>query len=160
MIYAQLLSLKTAFIRILFSFTLLLIITSCTAPKEKIVLRQIKDVIADASSEPMLKAKAVFYNPNDIRFRLKKIDVEIFVDGKKVGKVDQQLKLVIPAKDEFFVNLEVKLALKELGFMDTLLGMIGGKKFQIEYKGFLKLTYHGLPIRVPVNYKDEIRVKF
>jgi hypothetical protein len=54
----------------------------------------------------------------------------------------------------------VKLALKELGFMDTLFGMLGGKKFQIEYKGFLKLTYHGFPIRVPVNYKDEIRVKF
>jgi LEA14-like dessication related protein len=135
-------------------------LSSCSMPKEKIELRQIKDVIADANSEPMLKATAVFYNPNNTRARLKKIDVEIFINGKKVGKVDQDLKLVIPARDEFFVNLEVKLALKELGFMDTLFGMLGGKKFQIEYKGFLKLTYHGLPIRVPVAYKDEIRVKF
>jgi LEA14-like dessication related protein len=138
----------------------LFLLAGCSLPKEKIELRQIKDVIADATSEPMLRAKAIFYNPNNTRARLKKIDVEIFVNGKKVGKVDQDLKLIIPARDEFFVNLEVKLALKELGFMDTLFGMLGGKKFQIEYKGFLKLTYHGLPIRVPVNYKDEIRVKF
>jgi LEA14-like dessication related protein len=142
------------------AIVLILTISSCSMPKEKIELRQIKDVIADATSEPMLKAKAIFYNPNDTRARLKKIDVEIFVNGKKVGKVDQDLKLIIPAKDEFSVDLEVKLALKELGFMDTLFGMLGGKKFQIEYKGFLKLTYHGFPIRVPVNYKDEIRVKF
>jgi LEA14-like dessication related protein len=147
-------------ILIIFLPFILLLLVGCRTPKEQIVLRQIKDVLVDASSSPKLKAKAIFFNPNNVRMQLKKIDVEIFVDGKKVGQVDQDLKLIIPANDEFTLDLEVILALKELSFMDTLFGIIGGKKLPVEYKGALKLTYHGLPIRVPVNYKDEIRLKF
>jgi hypothetical protein len=82
------------------------------------------------------------------------------VNEKKVGTVDQQMKIKIPAKGEFTVPLEVNLNMKELGFMDTVLGMLGGKKFDVRYAGHLKVTYHGIPIKVPVNYKDQIRVSF
>lgn len=132
----------------------------CQRPKEDIVLRQIKDIVVDATTDPMLKANAIFYNPNSMRGKLKRINVDIFVNGKKAASVNQELKTVIPANDEFSVPIEVKLAIKELGFMDTLLGMIGGKKFEVRYEGSLKLSYHGFPIHVPVHYKDEIRVRF
>ena len=141
-------------------FLLLMLAGGCKGPKEDIVLRQIKDVVVDASSDPLLKANAIFYNPNSMRGKLKKIKVDVFVNGKKAASVDQDLKTVIPANDEFTVPIEVKLAIKELGFMDTLLGMIGGKTFEVRYEGSLKLSYHGVPINVPVNYKDEIRVRF
>lgn len=135
-------------------------ITSCQRPDEDIKLRQIKDVVVDASTSPKLKANALFYNPNKMRGKLKKIKVDIYVNEKKVGHVDQDLKTVIPSQDEFVVPLEVNLAMKELGFVDTVLGMIGGKKFQVRYEGYLRLSYHGLPVKIPVNYKDEIRVRF
>jgi LEA14-like dessication related protein len=135
-------------------------ILGCKRPKEEIVLRQIKDIVVDATSDPLLKANAVFYNPNDIRGKLKRINVDIFVDGKKAASVNQQLKTVIPANSEFSVPIEVKLAIKELGFMDTLLGVIGGKKFEVRYEGSLKLSYHGVPINVPVKYTDEVRIRF
>jgi LEA14-like dessication related protein len=141
-------------------FLLLVLVTGCKRPKEDIVLRQIKDVVVDASSDPLLKANAIFYNPNSMRGKLKKIKVDVFVNGKKAASVDQDLKTVIPANNEFTVPIEVKLAIKELGFMDTLLGMIGGKTFEVRYEGSLKLSYHGVPINVPVNYKDEIKVRF
>ena len=133
---------------------------ACERPDEDIVLRQVKDVVADASSDPMLKASAVFYNPNDMRGRLKNIDIDIFVNGKKAGSVKQDFKIVIPAKGEFSVPLEVKLNMKELGLLDTILGMIGGKKFDVRYVGKLRLTYHGIPFKVPVDYKSQIRVSF
>src|SRR5690606_23766900 len=102
----------------------------------------------------------IFYNPNKVRGRLKNISVDIYVNGKKTANVDQKLKTLIPAQSEFTVPIEVKLAMKELGFMDTVLGMIGGKKFEVRYEGYVKLSYRGVPIKVPVNYKDEIRVRF
>lgn len=138
----------------------LLLFNGCKRPEEDIVLRQIRDVVVDASTDPILKANAIFYNPNDVRGKLKKIDIEIFVNGKKAASVNQQLKTVIPSKSEFAVPLEVKLSMKELGFMDTLLGVIGGKKFEVRYTGILKLSYRGFPIQVPVNYKDEVRIRF
>ena len=146
--------------KVFFIFALVVLVSGCKKPDEDIVLRHIRDVVVDASSEPMLKANAVFYNPNDMRGKLKKIDVEIFVDGKKAASVDQEMKTSIPAQSEFTVPLEVKLAIKELGLMDTIFGMIGGKKFKIHYKGSLKLSYRGLPINVPVDYKDEVRLTF
>jgi LEA14-like dessication related protein len=146
--------------RVLSIFVFIVLTSGCQKPEEDIVLRYIRDVVVDASSEPMLKANAVFYNPNDMRGKLKKIDVEIFVDGKKAASVDQDMKTSIPAQSEFTVPLEVKLAIKELGLMDTIFGMIGGKKFKIHYKGSLKLSYRGLPINVPVDYRDEVRLSF
>ncbi len=145
---------------IFFFLLALLSVTGCRKPDQEIVLRKIRDVVVDATSDPMLKANAIFYNPNSVRGRLKKIDVEIFVNGKKAASVDQSLKTSIPAQSEFTVPLEVKLALKELGVMDTIFGMIGGKKFKIRYKGSLRLSYRGLPINVPVDYEDEVRLSF
>lgn len=135
-------------------------LAGCKKPDQDIVLRQIRDVVVDASSDPMLKANAIFYNPNDMRGRLRKIDVEIFVNGRKAASVEQALRMAIPAQAEFTVPLEVKLAMKELGLMDTIFGMIGGKTFEVHYKGSLKLSYRGVPINVPVDYKDDVRLRF
>lgn len=146
--------------RLAVSVLLLVLWSGCKAPDQDIVLRQIKDVVVDATSDPMLKANAIFYNPNNVRGKLKKIDVEIFVNGKKAASVDQSLKTSIPAQSEFTVPLEVKLAIKEMGVMDTLFGMIGGRTFKIHYKGSLRLLYRGLPIKVPVDYEDEVRLRF
>jgi LEA14-like dessication related protein len=147
-------------IHLLFLTLVLMAVGGCHGPDEKIVLRKIRDVVVDASTEPLLKANAVFYNPNDMRGKLKRINVEVYVDGKKAAYVNQKLKTHIPANSEFIVPLEVKLSIKELGFMDTLLGVIGGKKFEVRYEGSLKLSYRGIPINVPVHYKDEVRVRF
>jgi LEA14-like dessication related protein len=138
----------------------LIVLAGCRKPDQDIELRVIRDVVVDANTEPMLKANAIFYNPNKVRGRLKKIDIEIFVNGKKAASVNQSLKTSIPAAAEFTVPLEVNLAIKELGLMDTIFGMIGGKTFKIHYKGSLKLSYHGLPLNVPVDYTDDVRLRF
>jgi len=142
------------------ALALMILMTSCKRPDEDIVLRNIKDVVVDASTDPTLKANAIFFNPNKMRGRLKKIDIEIYVNGKKAGHVDEKYNTVIPANGEFTIPLKVNLAMKELGFMDTILGMIGGKKFEVRYKGTLRLSYHGVPIKVPIDHKDDIRVRF
>jgi LEA14-like dessication related protein len=137
----------------------LLTISACK-PKEDVVLRQVRDIVVDVNTEPFLKAQAVLYNPNNIKMKLRKIDVMIFVDGKNAAHINQEMKLPVPANDEFIVPLEAKLNLKELGLLDTIFGILGGKKMKIEYKGSINITYKSLPIKVPVNYKSEIKVKF
>src|SRR5688572_26210990 len=139
-------------------FSLLFIIGSCR-PKEDIVLRGVRDIIVDANTEPTLKANAILYNPNNIKIKLRKIAIDVYVNGKKSGVVDQEPKMIIPAASEFKVPLEVKLNMKELGLFDTIFGIIGGKKLDVEYKGSISVTYKGLPIRIPVNHKSEVRLK-
>jgi LEA14-like dessication related protein len=136
----------------------MVMIVSCK-PKEDVQLRKINDIIVDASTEPMLRANALLYNPNNLRMTVKKIDLEVFVDGKKAAVIDQQLNLRVPAKAEFTIPLEVKLNLKELGLLDTVLAIFGGKKMNIQYKGSIRLSKSGLPFTVPVNYTEDIRIR-
>lgn len=137
---------------------LLIVFNSCT-PKEEIVLRNVRDIVVDANTEPTLKAQAVLYNPNNIKIRLRKINIDVYVNGKKSGVIDQEPRMTIPANAEFTVPLEVKLNMKELGLLETIFGMIGGKKLDVQYKGTIRVTYKGVPIRIPVNYHSEVRLK-
>jgi len=140
-------------------FALGLVFPSCQKPDEKIELKNIRDVVADVSTEPTLKGEAIFFNPNDMRGKLKHISVDIYINGKKAGTVKKDYKIVIPRNGEFTVPIEVKLNIKELGSLNSILGMISGKKFDIRYDGYLRVIYRGFPIRVPVDYKDEVRIR-
>src|SRR5688572_15970673 len=141
-----------------FGIFMAIALSSCK-PKEDIVLRNVHDIVVDVTTEPTLKAQAILYNPNNIKIKLRKIAIDVFVNGKKTGRVDQEPKMIIPAASEFKVPLEVKLNMKELGLFDTIFGIIGGKKLDVEYKGSISVTYKGLPIRIPVNHKSEVRLK-
>lgn len=151
---------RISFIKILLGLVWVSVLAGCEKPDQDIELRAIRDVVVDATSSPRLKANAIFYNPNNVRGRLKKINVEIFVNGKKAAYVKQDLKTKIPAAGEFTVPLEVDLALQEIGVLGTLLNMVGGKKFEVHYVGSLRLNYNGIPVKVPVDYKDEVRLRF
>jgi LEA14-like dessication related protein len=140
-------------------FACLLLFNSCR-PKEDVVLRNVRDIVVDADDEPTLQALAVLYNPNNIRMTLRKIDIEVFVDGKKAALINQELKLKVPAQAEFTVPLEAKLNMKELGLLDTILGMLGGRKLKVQYKGSISISYKGIPVKVPIDHKSEVRLRF
>ena len=137
----------------------LLLLPGC-GPQDDIEFKYVKDVIVDANSEPLLKGNAVLYNPNKQRMKLRKINVDVYVDGKKTARIDQEPAVLIPSEAEFTVPLEVKLNMKELGFMDTLFGVLGGKKMKIRYKGTISVTYKGIPARVSVDYESTVNFKF
>lgn len=136
-----------------------LLLQGC-GPKEDIEFKYVKDVIVDANTEPLLKGTAVLYNPNKQRMKLRKINVDVYVNDKKTARIDQEPSLLIPSEAEFNVPLEVKLNMKELGFMDTLFGVLGGKKMKIRYKGTISVTYKGIPVRVPVDYESTVNFRF
>jgi LEA14-like dessication related protein len=142
------------------AMVILLVSIGGCKPKEDVVLRQVRDIVIDESKgEPMLTANAVLYNPNDVKMKLRKIDVQILVNGKNSAHINQEMKVPVPAKSEFTVPLEAKLNLKEMGLLDTIFNIIGGKKMKVAYKGSINITYKGVPIKVPVDYQTEIRVK-
>lgn len=138
----------------------LVLLTGCV-PEEQVVLRAIDNVelAPGKGADPILKADARFYNPNKIRMKVKAIELDVFIDGKKSARVDQKLKSVIKSQAEFTLPLEVQLSMKEIGLVDALLGLFGGKKYLINYKGHIKVTVRGFPLRIPVDYSKEVRLR-
>ena len=144
----------------IFCFLVLLSASACI-PNEDVVLRSIKNekLETDEKGDQILKADAIFYNPNNVRMKLKEINVEVFVNGKKSAHADQKFNSLIRAKSEFTVPLEIRLSLKELGLLDTILSFLGGKKYEIQFKGHLRVKVHGFTIKVPVDHKEELRLR-
>ncbi|MGE0589006.1 MAG: LEA type 2 family protein [Cyclobacteriaceae bacterium] len=137
-----------------------LILASC-APKEQVVFRAVENIELTQGNgiDPILKADARFYNPNQIRMKLKEIEMDIFIDGKKSARVDQQLKSLVKARSEFTVPVEVQLSIKEIGLVDALMSLIGGKKYELHYVGHIKVAVRGFPVKIPVDYKREVRLR-
>jgi LEA14-like dessication related protein len=143
---------------VIMGVVLLLGAASCV-PEKDIELRQIKSVVGDVTDEPRLKAEVIFFNPNKQKGMIKRIVADVYVNGKKSAVVDQQLKIKVPANAEFTIPLEMRLQLKEEGVLNTLLSLIGAKKIKVRYKGYVKVQYHGLPVRVNIDREEEVRVR-
>lgn len=140
---------------------LALVIVAGCVPKEQVVLRSIKNLTVDGSKgvDPILKADAVFFNPNKVRMKLKEINMDVFVDGKKAAHAEQKLNSLIRAESEFTVPVEVQLSLKEIGLVDTILGFFGGRKYQVRYAGFIRISVHGVTLKVPVDETEEFKLR-
>ena len=136
----------------------MVLLNSCV-PKENIVLRSvaIRQVDPGQDGNPIMKADAIFFNPNSSRMRLKRIEIDILIDGTKVARVDQHLDALIKANAEFAVPLEVQLNLKEIGLLNTIVNLLGGKKYEIQFTGSLKVKINGFPVKVPVNYTEPFK---
>jgi len=141
-------------------FVLLVLLSSCV-PREMIVFKDVKNLKLDQTDleNAILDGEAVFYNPNSSRMRLREINVEVFIDGKKSAYVDQKLSALARAKSDFTVPIKVQLSLKELGLMNTIMSLFGGKKYEIHYKGYLKVKVNGFPVRVPIDHTEGFKLK-
>lgn len=144
----------------LFSFAALLISVSCV-PKDEVVFKGVKNINVETNqqNEPTLKADALFYNPNKVKMKLKEIYVDVLLNGKPSAQVRQKLKLTIPAESEFSVPVAVQLSLKELGLLDTIVNLLGGKKYEIQYTGYVRIVVHGVTIKVPFTYQEQLRLR-
>ncbi len=128
-------------------------------PKEPVVLREvhIKNVGPGKDGNPVLSADAILYNPNKGSLRLKEMDLDILLNGKSAARIDQKLNAQIKGKSEFTIPVEVQLKLNEAGLLDTILSLFGGKKYDIQFTGKVKVSIGGFPVKIPVNHQDQIR---
>ena len=140
---------------ILYCLTLL----ACV-PKEEIVFKGVSDIVVDISNagKPILKANGYFFNPNKVKMKLKEVDVEVFVDGTKSATVKHELDVAIAGKSDFSVPIVAELVLKQNSFLDAVVGLLGGKKYEVVFKGYIRVRVHGITVKVPVAQKQELKL--
>jgi len=137
----------------------LLTVFGCV-PKEQVVFKQAKNIRLEAGNkDPMLKADMVFFNPNKTKMKLKKMSFDVLVNDKKAGYVDQTLNQMIAGDSDFTIPLEVQLDLKELGLLDTIVSLFGGKKYEVRVVGKIRGSVHGVTMNIPVDHKEEIKIR-
>jgi LEA14-like dessication related protein len=141
--------------------TFLWLVAFSCVPKDEVVFKGVKNIVVEANQqgEPLLKADALFYNPNKVKMKLKEVFADVLVNGKPSAQVRQKLSVSIPAESDFSVPVAAQLSLKELGLLDTIVNLLGGKKYEIQYSGYVRIAVHGVTIKVPFTYKEQLRLR-
>jgi LEA14-like dessication related protein len=138
-----------------------MMMNSCL-PKEVVELKDIQNlaVVPGEGGKPVLQGDAVFFNPNKSRMKLKAIKVDVFVDEKKAAVADHDLDVIVKGQSEFTVPLKVQLQFEDIGLMDAIKSLFGGKTYHLHYVGSLRVNINGFPFRVPIDHREDFKLKF
>jgi LEA14-like dessication related protein len=141
--------------------TITLLLFSCTRPEEIPVFRRVGDIRVNkiSGNEAFLNGNAYFYNPNTVNLTLRKVAIDVILEDKKIGTINHNVRTKVPALSEFIVPVDATFNLGDVGVLQSILNVLQGRKMKARYKGYIKLSYRGIPVKVKVDYEDEIRMR-
>ncbi|MFY0606859.1 MAG: LEA type 2 family protein [Cyclobacteriaceae bacterium] len=139
---------------------LVLAVSGCSRPDQEPQFLRVDNIGVDkiSGTEAILTGQAIFHNPNDVKMKLRKVAINVELEGKRIGTINQELTTKIPALSDFSVPLKASFDLTEIGLLNGILSILGGKKVEVQYKGFIKVSVHGYPVTVPIDYTEEFRM--
>ena len=109
----------------------------------------------------ILLADAIYYNPNAVGVTLTKTDLQLEINTEKVGQINQIQNVQIPAKSEFTVPLRIDATTNMLSdnWLGNAISILGKKEIDVSYSGTSTIEVAKIPIQIPVNYSEKIKLK-
>jgi LEA14-like dessication related protein len=101
----------------------------------------------------------VFYNPNLVRFKIKKMGFDLYMDGKKIAVINDQPNLVVKPKKEFTVpiNAIVKLKLSLAEAIKGISNLFSSKELDLKIVGNLEIR--GFMVKRAVSFDVNKKIK-
>jgi len=143
-----------------FAFLLLLgLLSSCktTAPS----FRTIDNIRFEHLGLKGLKlgADAEFHNPNKIKCKIVKIEMNVVLDDKLIGILGEKADVVIKRKSDFTVPLGVLIKPEGTILEDikTFYKILTDRPAELYLVGFIKVKLMGIKFTVPVKYRQTLK---
>ena len=145
---------------LIYSLLFALLLSACQKPEEAPEFKRIGKIKVNEiiNGQALVNAEAIFYNPNPVKMKLKQIDVEVFVQEKKVGTINQDFSLKIPAESDFSVPLDVAVDMNEIGSVGNVFSIMMGAKIPVRFSGHIRAKVHGMGFKVPINVKEKVSI--
>ncbi|MBY0482339.1 MAG: LEA type 2 family protein [Chitinophagaceae bacterium] len=134
-------------------YALLMILAgSCAAPKT-FEYRDVKNIKLDkvGFDKTSLLMDLVYYNPNGFGVNLKKVDADVYIDNKYLGKFNLDTSMHIPRKAEFTLPSKIDIDLK--GFYKNALTLVMNNDVLVTVKGNTRVGKAGIYTTVPFTYE-------
>jgi len=136
-----------------------ILMTSCLSYKE-IELGDVKNVklnkSKDGSGANILVGIEV-KNPNNYKIKIKKIEADLLVNGKKVGKIALNKKVVLPKKSDQVQDFAVNTQLSNL--LSAVPALLFGGDVNLQLKGYIKGKIFILSKKFPMEAEKQISAK-
>ena len=106
-----------------------------------------------------LYAKLIFYNPNDVKFKFRSYHIDIYLDGKKITDLNDNIKRTIYPESEFDVKTVAEFSLGDFkgNIISSALGLLANQS-KVRFKGEIKLSRNGIKFTIPVDQEKKIRL--
>lgn len=145
------------------AFTLFL--TSCSTPEapEFQKLENVKFKSASlAGMNFTLTADAIFHNNNVLGADITAMDLEMFVNEKKVSDIKQNVTATMGGSSDFTLPLEIEVPLKQVlkDIKPTLGGLLKKPEINYHLKGTITVSIAGVKANVPMDYADKAALVF
>jgi len=132
----------------------LLAFASCRQPKELIYQNVENFSLKQADKDKAHLAMDIrLYNPNRYAMKLKSADVDVYMNGNKIGKMNAAKQCMLPARDTFSLPVTLEVELKNV--LSNALQLLLNSEADIKLDGRIKAGRHGVYITIPVYYEGK-----
>ena len=149
-----------------FTISLFVFTTSCQGPStpsfEK--LEDVK-VLKASKNNVILKANALYHNPNSIGGTLTQTQMKILVNDVEVSEINQRHEITVPKQGDFRVPVTIqfnpqKLSKENKGFFRNTIKSFLQKKLKLTYTGKVVIRILNIDFDVPVDYSEKVSLDF
>ncbi len=132
----------------------ILIISACRQPKD-LVYQGIENFklqkVGLAGTNMSIDIR--MYNPNSYSLKLKKADVDVFINDTRVGKMTVDGKYTINRLDTFVLPVLLTVDMKNV--LPNALQLLFNSNVNVKLTGTIKAGRHGAFLSVPINYEGK-----
>lgn len=134
--------------------------TSCGFD-EPVVFRGVNSVrvVGIKDGKLNLEVEALFYNPNNLGGKLKRVDLAVRMDDEVLANVVQKENFRINRESEFLVPFTAQVSMDQLkqGFLGNIMAILGRRKLNLHFVGDIKVSSYGISRKVPVDFESEVQ---
>ena len=145
-----------------FIFLLPIILASCLQ-YEEVELKSFDGVMLKgiSSQNIEIEASATILNPNDYNIKIKDPNIDVYLEGHKIGKLDLDETLVLEKNSKKTYTIPIRTSLDtELGSILPLMFTVFTKdKVLMQAKGDFKASAKMLSKRVDVDIEQEVDLR-
>lgn len=136
-----------------FVLFVLLFAASCRAPRD-LVYQNVQNFSIKQGSVAM---DVRLYNPNSYRMKLKRADLDVYVNGKHLGKVETPKKITVTKLDTFTMPIMLAVDLKNV--LPNMVQLLFTSEVDVRLTGKVKAGRHGLFMTIPIDYTGKQDIK-
>jgi LEA14-like dessication related protein len=147
-----------AFIALAFSFTSCGILRQPREPQIEKITNVKVGKIHDGKLD--LKVTTRLYNPDRIKFRIRKVDLDILINGYPVGKITNPSVIRIPKETNPDIEWDIEANLMKLIKPGMLLSVITQQKMKLELSGYIRVKKSLFAKNIPVRVDSPFEIPY
>lgn len=144
--------------RILIVVVLSTMITSCAYKDVEVIKVESVNIDEFNTGNVQITASLVLDNPNNFKIKIKKSELDLYVNGEPVGTASLQKKIILAKNTKMAHDFIIDSSIKDLGggLVSSVISVISSGGIKVGVKGDVKASAFLITAKIPVDVEENI----